>query len=118
MRNYPVQICWHFSHSIWLPKEQFMVKFYKLQVTTDCSDILCALLQREAQWMGNLLCGNRNVEHFRLYLFSPILFCSVRVSVREACIYSLLYTEAGHALLDIVATSVDTVNSALASQGR
>ena len=41
-----------------------------------------------------------------------------RVSVRQACIYSLLYTEAGRALLDIVATSVDTVNSALASQGK
>ncbi|XP_041368362.1 nucleoporin NUP188-like [Gigantopelta aegis] len=37
--------------------------------------------------------------------------------LQEMCVYSLLFTEAGRALLDILATGVDSVEQALAQQG-
>ena len=44
--------------------------------------------------------------------------CAFRLGVREVCVHSLLYTESGRALLNIIGTGVDTVEMALASQGR
>ncbi|XP_048244998.1 nucleoporin NUP188-like [Haliotis rufescens] len=42
---------------------------------------------------------------------------SKRPRLQEVCVYSLLFTEAGRALLDILATGVDSVEQAVASQG-
>ena len=42
----------------------------------------------------------------------------VRVSVRDLCVYSLLFTESGRALLDIISTGVDNIEMGLAQQGR
>ena len=41
-----------------------------------------------------------------------------RPSLHEVCVYSLLFTEAGRALIEIVATGVDNVELALVQQGR
>ncbi|KAL8562821.1 hypothetical protein ACOMHN_004513 [Nucella lapillus] len=41
----------------------------------------------------------------------------LRPSVHEVCVYSLLFTEAGRALMEIVATGVDNVETALLQQG-
>ncbi|XP_070184248.1 nucleoporin NUP188-like, partial [Littorina saxatilis] len=43
---------------------------------------------------------------------------SSRPSLHEVCVYSLLFTEAGRALIEIVATGVDNVEMALVQQGR
>ncbi|KAK7095521.1 nucleoporin NUP188-like [Littorina saxatilis] len=42
---------------------------------------------------------------------------STRPSLHEVCVYSLLFTEAGRALIEIVATGVDNVEMALVQQG-
>ncbi|XP_076436935.1 nucleoporin NUP188-like [Babylonia areolata] len=42
---------------------------------------------------------------------------SPRPTVHEVCVYSLLFTEAGRALMEIVATGVDNVETALLQQG-
>ncbi len=46
------------------------------------------------------------------------LFAHCRPNLREVCVYSLLFTESGRALLDIISTGVDTVETVLAQQGR
>ena len=37
---------------------------------------------------------------------------------QDICIYSLLFTEAGRSLLEIIATGVETVETLLAQQSR
>ena len=50
-------------------------------------------------------------------VFACVCVC-FRPSLQEVCVYSLLFTEAGRALIDIVATGVDHVELALLQQGR
>ena len=52
-------------------------------------------------------------ESYKLHVF--VIF---RLHLRDVCVYCLLYTDSGRALLDILATGVDTVEIALALQGR
>ena len=40
------------------------------------------------------------------------------VYLQDICIYSLLFTEAGRSLLEIIATGVETVETLLAQQSR
>ena len=47
-----------------------------------------------------------------------LCMCVCRPSLHEVCVYSLLFTEAGRALIEIVATGVDNVEIALVQQGR
>jgi hypothetical protein len=41
-----------------------------------------------------------------------------RPQLQQVCVYSLLFTEAGKALLEIIGTGSDTIEMALAQQGR
>ena len=51
-----------------------------------------------------------------IYVCVCVYVC--RPSLHEVCVYSLLFTEAGRALIEIVATGVDNVEIALVQQGR
>ncbi|CAH1785634.1 unnamed protein product, partial [Owenia fusiformis] len=42
---------------------------------------------------------------------------STDLSLRDVCVYSLLYTEAGRTLLEIISTGVDTIEVAIGYQG-
>ena len=42
---------------------------------------------------------------------------SRRLTLRDVTVYSLLFTESGRTLLDIISTGVENVDAALAAQG-
>ena len=52
------------------------------------------------------------------YMYVCVCVYVCRPSLHEVCVYSLLFTEAGRALIEIVATGVDNVELALVQQGR
>lgn len=57
---------------------------------------------------------------FAIFYEIPDLYTCLlrRPSVRDVCVYTLLYTESGRTLLNIIGTGVDTIEKAIASQGR
>ena len=53
-----------------------------------------------------------------LLLFESCLYMCFRLTLREVCVYSLLFTESGRTLLEIISTGADVVEQVLAEQGK
>ncbi|PVD21635.1 hypothetical protein C0Q70_17434 [Pomacea canaliculata] len=92
--------------------------------------ILRDIFPQFRKWRYSDLVQRKKIGQQCLTLFNKILNLSAqqnktkkvktmasRPTLHEVCVYSLLFTEAGKALMEIVATGVDNVEAALVQQG-
>ena len=101
-----------FCRALHAPSSYHPFQFSSLQVRNAWK----SSIRFSTSWLQPKLMGS---EFFwRHEIADQLIVCDFRPGVRDVCVYTLLYTESGRTLLNIIGTGVDAIEKAIASQGR